>query len=330
MNAMQIGEHSKTEVHPPKPVANILGAIGNTPMVQLNRIVTGKLAGTVYAKIEYVNPAGSVKDRVGLSIIEDAERQGRIRPGGTIVEATSGNTGAGLAIAAAVKGYKCVFVMPDKMSDEKIRFLRAFGARVVITPTAVPPDDPRSYYSVARRIVAETPNSLLANQYFNPANPEAHYETTGPEIWEQTDGKIAVFVAGMGTGGTISGVARYLKERNRDVKIVGVDIAGSLLYEAWKQGRTPENPPLKTYKIEGIGEDFIPGTLDLKLVDEVVQVDDRESFLMARRLVKEEGIFAGGSSGGTAVGVITTRAPNARRKRIFSSLILSGMTKTHL
>jgi cystathionine beta-synthase len=197
--------------------------------------------------------------------------------------------GGGLAIAAAVKGYKTVFVMPDKMSEEKIRFLRAFGARVVITPTAVPPDDPRSYYNVARRIVTETPNSILAGQYHNPANPQAHYDSTGPEIWEQTEGQVAVFVAGMGTGGTISGVARYLKEQNPEVKVVGVDVAGSLLYDTWRLGRMPEDPYLKTYKIEGIGEDFVPTTLDLKLVDEVVQVDDRESFLTARRLVRDSG-----------------------------------------
>src|SRR5512133_1841657 len=198
MGMTQVNERSRAEVHPPRPVSNILGTIGNTPLVQMNRILGGKIAGTVYAKIEYFNPAGSVKDRVGLAILEDAVREGRIKPGGTIVEATSGNTGAGLAIAAAVKGYRCVFVMPDKMSDEKIRFLRAFGARVVITPTAVGPDDPRSYYNVAKRIVAETPTSILANQHHNPAIPQAHYEPTGPEIWEQTGGKIDVFVAGMG------------------------------------------------------------------------------------------------------------------------------------
>ncbi len=304
-------EHVPVAVHAPAPVENILGTIGNTPLVRMNRILAGKLAGTVYAKIEYFNPAGSVKDRVGLAILEDAERTGRIKPGGTIVEATSGNTGAGLAIAAAVKGYKCVFVMPDKMSEEKIRFLRAFGARVVITPTAVPPEDPRSYYSVAKRIVAETPNSILANQYYNPANPPAHYDTTGPEIWQQTDGKIDVFVAGMGTGGTISGVARYLKEQDPAVKIVGVDIAGSLLYETWRQGKMPQDPYLKTYKIEGIGEDFVPATLDLKLIDEVVQVDDRESFLMARRLVKEEGIFSGGSAGSAVAGLFKSKLVRA-------------------
>jgi cystathionine beta-synthase len=248
-----------------------------------------------------------------LSIIEDAEQRGLLKPGGTIVEATSGNTGAGLALAAAVKGYKCVFVMPDKMSEEKVRYLRAFGARVIITPTAVTPDDPRSYYSVARRLVAETPNSILANQYHNPANPEAHYRSTGPEVWEQTAGQIDVWIAGMGTGGTITGVARYLKEQNPNVKVVGVDILGSLLYDTWKLGHVPNEPFLKTYKIEGIGEDFIPGTLDLSLIDEVVQVDDRESFLMARRLVREEGIFCGGSSGSAVAGVLKSQIVRALR-----------------
>jgi len=282
---------------------SILDTIGHTPLVRLNRVTRG-VAPTVLAKVEFFNPGGSVKDRIGVSIIEEAERSGRLKPGGTIVESTSGNTGMGLAIVAAIRGYRCIFVMPDKMSNEKISRLRALGAKVVITPTAVDKDDPRSYYKVAERLVRETPNAILGNQYHNPANPEIHYKTTGPEIWEQTGGKIDVFVAGMGTGGTITGVSRYLKEKNPNIKIVGVDIQGSLLYDTWKTGQVPPDPILKTYKLEGIGEDFIPSTLDLSLCDLVVQVSDRESFLMTRRVVREEGIFCGGSCGAAVAGML--------------------------
>ncbi len=275
---------------------NILATIGNTPLVRLNRIAQG-LQCKMYAKIEFFNPGGSVKDRIGLEMIEEAERSGRLKPGGTVVESTSGNTGVGLAIACAIKGYKAVCVMPDKMSLEKIRLLRAFGAKVVITPTAVTPEDPRSYYNVANRIVADTPNAILANQYHNPVNPDSHVKTTGPEIWEQTNGAVTDVVIGMGTGGTITGVGRFLKSKNAAIKMVGVDPIGSLLYDTWRLGRIPDEPFLKTYKVEGIGEDFLPTTLDLSVVDEMLQVGDKESFLVTRRLVKEEGIFCGGSSG---------------------------------
>lgn len=278
----------------------IMETIGCTPLVRLHAIGRD-LPCDILVKVEFFNPGGSVKDRIGPPIIEDAERQGLLKPGGVIVEATSGNTGVGLAIAAAVKGYRCIFVMPDKMSQEKIRLLRAFGARVVVTPTAVEPDDPRSYYSVARRLVAETPNAILANQYFNPVNPEAHYLSTGPEIWQQTAGTITHFVAGMGTGGTISGVGRYLKEQNPAVQVVGVDPIGSILYELHRSGRTTT---AESYKVEGIGEDFLPGTTDLSVIDAIVQVTDRESLLMTRRLVREEGIFAGGSCGAAVAGAL--------------------------
>lgn len=275
---------------------DILQTIGKTPLVHLKRL-GNSLPCPIYAKVEFFNPGGSVKDRIAVNIIDEAERSGRLKPGGTVVEATSGNTGLGLAMVCARKGYKAIFVLPDKMSHEKIQLLRAFGARVVITPTAVTPDDPRSYISVSKRIVEETPNAILANQYHNPENPRSHYLTTGPEIWEQTGGKVTEVVMGMGTGGTLSGTGRYLKEQNPKIRIIGVDPVGSLLKDTWQQGHLPDEAFHKSYKVEGIGQDFLPSTLDLSVIDEVIQIGDKEAFAWARRLVKEEGIFCGGSAG---------------------------------
>ncbi|MBI1795094.1 MAG: pyridoxal-phosphate dependent enzyme [Chloroflexi bacterium] len=283
---------------------NILQAIGWTPLVRLGRIAH-HVAAPIYAKLENLNPGGSIKDRVGLNIVEQAEARGELKPGGTIVEATSGNTGVGLAIAAALKGYKTIFVMPDKMSNEKIQLLRSYGAKVVITPTAVGPDDPRSYYEVAKKYARETPNAILANQYHNPDNPKTHEMTTGPEIWEQTEGRVTDVVIGMGTGGTTSGIGHYLKSKNPDIRIVGVDIVGSILTEIWQnKGKIPEGAYPKTYKVEGIGEDFLPSVTDITVVDEIVRANDKESFMWARQLVRQEGIFAGGSSGSALAGAL--------------------------
>jgi cystathionine beta-synthase len=273
---------------------NLLELIGHTPIVVLNRI--NPVQGVrLLAKLEYFNPGGSVKDRIGIMMIQAAERDGKLRPGDWIVEPTSGNTGVGLCIAAILKGYKVVFTMPDKVSPEKIDLLKAYGAEVVICPTAVAPDDPRSYYSVAKQIAKERP-AFLPNQYENLANRNAHYLTTGPEIWEQTQGKLDAFVAGIGTGGTISGAGKFLKERNRRVKIVGADPEGSMIYSQFYG--LPHN--VHTYLIEGIGEDIIPGALDLTVIDEIIRIQDKEAYQMARDLAKKEAILTG-SSGGAAV-----------------------------
>jgi cystathionine beta-synthase len=275
---------------------NIIEAVGRTPLVRLGRIERGEgIRARLLAKVEYLNPGGSVKDRPAVKMLEVAEKEGLLKPGGTVVEPTSGNTGAGLALAAAVKGYKCICVMPDKTSKEKQDLLKALGAEVIVTPTGLTPDDPESYYAVAEKLARETPGGFKPGQYENPANPLAHYETTGPEVWEQTDGRITHFVAGMGTCGTITGTGHYLKEQNPEVKVVGADPEGSIFSD-------PSN--VHTYAVEGVGEDFYPGNYDPEVVDEVIQVNDRESFLMTRQLMREEGLFVGGSCGMAVVAAV--------------------------
>jgi cystathionine beta-synthase len=274
-----------------------LDAVGHTPLVRLRKVTRG-VQPIILAKLEMLNPGGSVKDRIGLRMIEVAEEAGRLKPGGTIIEPTSGNTGHGLAIAAAIKGYKCIFVMPDKMSQEKVALLRAYGAEVVITPTAVAPESPESYYRVADRLTEEIPGAFQPNQYFNQENPKAHLETTGPEIWEQTDGQIDVLVAGVGTGGTITGAARYLKEKKPEVVVVGADPEGSLFSASSGEEARP-------YLVEGIGEDFWPETFDPTVVDRWVRVSDRDSLLTARAITRQEGILVGGSSGTALFAALT-------------------------
>lgn len=273
---------------------NILDAIGETPLVKLNKLV-GPGDATVLVKCEFLNPGGAIKDRMAVHIVNKAEEAGLLKPGGTIVENTSGNTGAALAMVAAVRGYRCIFTMPDKMSQEKIDTLRAFGAEVIVTPTSVPADSPDSYYETAKRIARETPNSFYVNQYHSKDNIEAHYLSTGPEVWKQTGGKIDCFVAGLGTGGTMSGTARFLKEKKPDLRAVGVDPIGSVYHSYFKTGELSEP---HTYQVEGIGEDMLCDAMDFSVVDDVRQVDDAICFEFTRRLAREEGIFAGGSSGG--------------------------------
>ena len=298
-----------------KPFDNILDAIGDTPLVRLNKVVP-EGAAEVWVKCEFLNPAGSIKDRMARYIVEEAEKRGWLKPGGTIVENTSGNTGLGLAMVAAVKGYKCVFTMPDKMSLEKVNMLKGFGAEVVITPTDVPGDSPEHYVQTAKRIAKETPGGFYVNQYHTELNIQAHYHSTGREIWEQTGGDFDAFVAGVGTGGTISGVGRYIKDKNKelgkDVKVIGSDPIGSVHYSLFYTGIPGE---ASVYKVEGVGDDIVCDAFDLKAVDEILQIDDRQCFTMARRLTREEGLFCGGSSGGivhTAIEVAKRLGPGKK------------------
>jgi cystathionine beta-synthase len=298
---------------------NILGVIGNTPLVRLRRIPANP-SPKIYAKLEFMNPGGSVKDRIAVYLVTDAERRRVLRKGGTIIEPTSGNTGVGLAMLAAVRGYKAIFTMPDKVSEEKRALLRAYGAKVVITPTALPPTSPEHYVNVAKRLTKETPNSFMPNQYENMGNPKAHESTTGPEIWRQTKGRVDALVAGVGTGGTISGTGNYLKSKKRSLLVVGVEPEGSI-YGNLKHGT---DDPLHPYLVEGKGEDFVPGTYDESVVDDIIRVSDAQSIAMARRLAVEEGIFAGGSSGSAVTGAIELARRKPRLKLIVVILPDSG------
>lgn len=280
---------------------NILETVGNTPIVKLNSAVPAS-PHNYFAKMEFFNPGASVKDRIALKIVEEAEKRGQLKKGGTVVEATSGNTGVGLAMVCAVKGYKCVITIPDKMSLEKINTLRSFGAEVIITPAGVAPDDPKSHYSVAKNYVAKNPGSFLANQFHNPDNVKVHYDTTGPEIWNQMGGKIDVFVAGVGTGGTISGVGKFLKEKNPNIKVISPDPIGSILYDVHKYGEQRE-PPGK-YEVEGIGEDMIPENTHFNVIDAFIKTKDKDIFELSRKLLKEEGLFVGPSCGAALLAAI--------------------------
>src|SRR6187401_2178023 len=290
-------------MRPPEIAGTILDAIGNTPLVRINRITRGVIDADVLAKIETVNPGNSIKDRMAVKMIEDAEKAGKLKPGGTIIEGTSGNTGMGLAIVAVVKGYKCIFTTTDKQSKEKVDALRAFGAEVIVCPTDVDPEDPRSYYSVSSRLERDTPNSWKANQYDNPSNAQAHYATTGPEIWEQTGGKITHLVVGVGTGGTICGTAKFLKEKNPNIKIWGIDVYGSV-FKKYKETGIFDKNEIYPYVTEGIGEDFLPKNVNFDLIDHFEKVTDKDAALMTREIVQKEGIWVGNSAGSAMAGVL--------------------------